>query len=132
MGYADEQTADAGEATVNIYLLGGGNHYMTKNPVHYSYAKSKSNQYSYNQNVIIQPAFWGQTLGGHTFGASDSDCITATDKITVYYKMGNDFSFTVPLSLTIKSIIFDALDSSIDPTGKFTKYKINIFHSFSV
>ena len=121
--YADEQSADKGETTVNIYLLSGGSHFMTKNPTHYSYAKSKSSQYSYNQNVIIQPAFWGQTVGGHIFGPADADCISTTEKMPVYYKMGNDFSFTVPLSLTVKSIIFDALDSSIDPTGNIQNIK---------
>ena len=117
LSYANEQAADKGETSINIYLLGGGNHYMTKNIEHSMYAASKSNAYSYNQNIVIQPAFWGETLGGHTFGASDSNCIQSTEKITVYYKLGSYFSFIVPKSLTVKSIIFDALDSAINPQG---------------
>lgn len=89
---------------------------MTRKYQHYNYDSSKSNAYSLNQNILIQPAFCGQTLGGHNFGAADVDCIQSTQKITVYYKMGNSFSFTVPKSMTVKSIIFDALDSSIKPT----------------
>ena len=116
LSYANEQAADKGETSINIYLLGGGNHYMTKNIEHSMYAASKSNAYSYNQNIVIQPAFWGETLGGHTFGASDSNCIQSTEKITVYYKLGSYFSFIVPKSLTVKSILFDALDSAINPT----------------
>ena len=44
------------------------------------------------------------------------DCIQSTEKITVYYKLGSYFSFIVPKSLTVKSILFDALDSAINPT----------------
>ena len=55
--YANEQAADKGETDINIYLIGGGNHYMTKNIEQYMYAASKSNAYSYNQNIVIQPAF---------------------------------------------------------------------------
>ena len=34
----------------------------------------------------------------------------------MYYKLGSYFSFIVPKSLTVKSILFDALDSAINPT----------------
>ena len=78
--------------------------------------KSKTSQYSYNYDVNIQPAFCGQTLGGHSFSISDSDCINSSSKINIYYQMGAAFSFVVPKSFTISSVIFDALDSSLLPT----------------
>ena len=89
---------------------------MTRNFDHYNYDKTKSNKISYNQDITIQSAFCGQTLGGHSFADEDADCIDSSSKITVHYKMGNSFRFTVPKSMTVKSIIFDAIDSSIDPT----------------
>ena len=116
LSYADEYAADKGDTVINIYLLGGGIHYMTRNYNHYNYDKTKSNPTSYNQDVTIQPAFWGQTLGGHSFVDGDADCIDSSSKIKVHYKMGNSYRFTVPRSLTVKSVIFDAIDSSIDPT----------------
>lgn len=67
-------------------------------------------------NVKIQPAFCGQNLGGHLFADSDGDCISTTEKITVYYQMGNAYKFVIPKSLQVNSIIFDALDSSLLPT----------------
>lgn len=93
-----------------------GDHYMTRNFDHYNYFKSKSSGYSYNYNVNIQPAFCGQTLGGHSFASTDSDCVSSSSKITVYYQMGNTFRFTVPKAMTVTSIVFDALDSSLLPT----------------
>ena len=98
-----------------------GYHFMTRNFNHYNYFKSKSSGYSYNQNINIQPAFCGQTLGGHTFQASDTDWISSSSKITVYYQMGNTFRFTVPKSMTVSNIIFDALDSSLLPTENWLK-----------
>ena len=89
---------------------------MTRNPAHYTYKKSSTSQYSNNYSVKIQPAFCSQTLGGHSFGISDTDCISTTNKAIVYYQMGSSFSFVIPQSLTIDSIIFDALDSSLSPT----------------
>ena len=83
--------------------------------------KSKTSQYSYIYDVNILPAFCGQNLGGHSFGASDADCIDSSDKITVYYQMGNSFHFTIPKSLKVTSIIFDALDSSLYPTESCLK-----------
>lgn len=88
---------------------------MTRNYNHYNYFKSKDSGYSFNQMISIQPAFWGQKLGGHIFFLDDLDCIPVTQKITVYYQMGNSFKFTVPLNLSINSITFDALDSSLLP-----------------
>ena len=116
LSYADAYASDKGNTIINIYLLGGGTHYMTRSMSHYSYDKTKSNQISYNQDITIQPAFCGQTLGGHSFVDGDADCIDSSSKITVQYKMGNSYRFTVPKSMTVKSIIFDAIDSSIDPT----------------
>ena len=115
--YIEEQSADKEETKVNIYLL-AGDHFMTTDFLEYYYLPTKSSIYSYNQNIVMQPAFWGETLGGHTFGESDSDWIASTEKLTIYYKMGNEFSFPVPQSLTVKSLIFDAIDSSINPKGK--------------
>ena len=112
--YVEEQSANAGTVSANIIILGGGTHYMTKNPDHYKYDKTASNKYGFNQDITIQPAICGQTLGGHTFASDDSDCISDGSKITVHYKMGNSFMFTVPNGLTFKSIVFDAIDSSID------------------
>ena len=94
---------------------------MTRNFAHYSYQKSKTSQYSYNYNINIQPAFCNQILGGHTFGSSDSDCINISDRISVYYQMGSSFSFIVPKSFIINSIIFDALDSSLLPTERWLR-----------
>ena len=90
-----------------------GNHFMTRNFAHYGYKKTTTSQYSYSYNINIQPAFWGQMLGGHLFRASDNDCIITTDKITVYYQMGSSYNFIVPSSFKISSVIFDALDSSL-------------------
>ena len=94
---------------------------MTRNFNNYNYFKSKSSGYSYNQIINIQPAFCGQTLGGHTFQASDTDWISSSSKITVYYQMGNTFRFTVPKSMSVSNIIFDALDSSLLPTENWLK-----------
>mmetsp|Transcript_42057 Transcript_42057/g.48779 ORF Transcript_42057/g.48779 Transcript_42057/m.48779 type:complete len:92 (-) Transcript_42057:67-342(-) len=89
---------------------------MTRKFSHFNYNKVRSNRYSYNMNVNLQPAFCGQTLGGHAFQTADSDCISTTSKIMVYYQMGSTFMFTVPKSMTVTSIVFDALDSSLLPT----------------
>ena len=86
-----------------------------------NYNKSRDSQYSYNQKINIQPVFWGSSYGGHFFQVSDSDWIDPSDKITVYYQMGSSFSFIVPLNLTISSILFDALDSSLLPTENCLK-----------
>ena len=94
---------------------------MTRNFNHYNYFKSKTSGYSYNQNINIQPAFCGQTLGGHSFLSTDTDWISTTSKITIYYQMGNMFSFTVPKSMTVSNVIFDALDSSLLPTESWLK-----------
>ena len=95
---------------------------MTRNYNHYNYDKSKESKYSYNMNIVIKPAFWGNVLGDHTFGAADSDWIQMSDQITVYYQMGNSYSFTVPKSLYVKSIIFDALDSTLLPSEECLRY----------
>ena len=95
---------------------------MTRNYNHYNYDKSKESKYSYNMNIVIKPAFWGKVLGDHTFGAADSDWIQMSDQITVYYQMGNSYSFTVPKSLYVKDIIFDALDSSLLPSEDCLQY----------
>ena len=94
---------------------------MTRNFNHYNYFKSKTSRYSYNQNINIQPAFCGQTLGGHSFFSTDTDWIDTTSKITIYYQMGNTFKFIVPKSMTISNIVFDALDSSLLPTESWLK-----------
>ena len=99
-----------------------GDHFMTRNYNHYYYNKEKESKYSYNMNIIIQPAFWGQTLGGHKFKAKGSDWILTTNQITIYYQMGNSYSFLVPKSLKFKSIIFDALDSSLLPSEYWLQY----------
>jgi hypothetical protein len=115
--YANDRVADMqGNPNINIYLLGGDNHFMTNNIEHYNYDLTKSDKASNNQNIVIQPAFCDQILGGHSFTTGDADCIASTDKITVYYKMANSFYFVVPNSLTVKNILFDALDSTIAPT----------------
>ena len=114
--YANQQAAPYQSATINIYLLNGDDHIMSRSVDDYSYSQQAKDQYSGNQDITIQPAFCGETLGGHTFGASDSDCISSSSKLTLYYQMGNSFEFMIPLKLTIKSIIFDALDSSIEYT----------------
>ena len=71
ISYAQDQTADKGEATVNICKckismicvdLLKGDHFMTRNYKHYNYDKSKESKYSYNININLQPAFWGETL----------------------------------------------------------------------
>jgi hypothetical protein len=117
LAYANNQVADmSGNPNINLYLLGGDNHFMTKNIAHYNYDITKSDKTSNSQNIVIQPAFCDQTLGGHSFTTGDADCIATTEKVTVYYKMANSFHFKVPNSLTVKNIIFDAIDSSINPT----------------
>ena len=83
--------------------------------------KSKTSQCSYIYDVNIQPAFCGQTLGEHSFGASDADCIDSSDKIIVYYQKGDSFHFTILKSLKVTSIIFDALDSSLFYTESYLK-----------
>ena len=88
---------------------------MTRNLYHYQYEKQRSNQISYNQDITIKPVFCGQTIAGHSFVDGDADCIDSSSKITVHYKMGNSYRFTVPKSLKVESIIFDAIDSSMDP-----------------
>ena len=104
--YANGQVADmSGNPNINVYLLGGDNHFMTTNIEHYNYDLTKSDKTSLDQNIVIQPAFCDQTLGGHSFTTGDTDCIASTTKITVYYKMANSFYFIVPNSLTIKNII---------------------------
>ena len=57
LSYVDEYAADKGNTIVNIYLLGGGIHYMTRNLNHFYYEKAKSNQISYNQDITIKPVF---------------------------------------------------------------------------
>ena len=107
--------------TLTCLDLLNGYHFMTRNFNHYNYFKLKTSGYSYNQNINIQPAFCGQTLGGHSFLSSDTDWISTTAKITVYYQMGNMFRFTVPKSMTVSNVIFDALDSSLLPTESWLK-----------
>ena len=114
--YANQQAAPYQSATINIYLLNGDDHIMSRSVDDYSYSQQAKDQYSGNQKITIQPAFCGETLGGHTFCASDSNCISSSSQLTLYYQMGNSFEFMIPLKLTIKSIIFDALDSSIEYT----------------
>ena len=58
--------------------------------------KSKTSQYSYIYDVNIQKTFCDQTLVGHSFRASDADCIGSSDKITVYYQIDNSFHLTIP------------------------------------
>ena len=99
-----------------------GDHFMTRNYDHYNYDKSKESKYSFNMNINLQPAFWSQTLGGQTFGSSDADWIPSSNKITIYYQMGNTYSFIVPKSFSVKSIIFDALDSSLLPSEACLQY----------
>ena len=130
ISYAQDQAADQDETTVNICMLIiiiyidllKGDHFMTRNFKHYNYDKTKESKYSYNMNIAIQPVFWGKILGDHTFGAADSDWIQISDQITVYYQMGNSYSFIVPKSLYVKSIVFDALDSSLLPSEKCLQY----------
>ena len=130
ISYAQDQAANQGETTVNICKyciiiytdLLKGDHFMTRNYNHYNYDKTKESKYSYNMNIIIQPAFWGEVLGGHTFGAADFDWIQMLDQITVYYQMGNSYSFTIPKKLYVKDIIFDALDSSLLPSEDCLQY----------
>ena len=121
LSYADDFAADKNDTIINIHLLGGGVHYMTRNYDHYHYNKAKSNQISYSQDITIQPVFWGQVIENHSFNKGDADCIDSSSKITVHYKMGNSYRFTVPRSLTVQSIIFDAIDSSIDPTDLWVR-----------
>ena len=116
LAYANDQAAAHASATINIYLLGGDTHYMTRNTDHFQYDYENRDEYGYNQDITIQPAFWGKTLGGHAFGSSDSDCIATSAKLTVSYKMGNDYQFVIPKTMTIKNIIFDALESGMNPT----------------
>jgi hypothetical protein len=72
--YANDQVADMLEnPNINVYLLGGGNHFMTTNIEHYNYDLTKSDKTSDSQNIVIQPAFCGQTLGGHSFTPGDAD-----------------------------------------------------------
>ena len=99
-----------------------GDHFMTRNYDHYSYDKTKESKYSYNSNIVIQPAIWGQTIDDHTFGDTDADWSQTLDQVTVYYQMGNSYSFIVPKSLKLKSIIFDALDSSLLPSEECLQY----------
>jgi hypothetical protein len=115
LSYANDQAAPHNSAVITIILLGGGDHVMHRQFSEYTHQHVNKDPYSYNQDITIQPAFWGETIGGHSFGANDDDWIEPDSKITVYYQMGSSFMFTVPKSLTVKSISFDALDSSIDP-----------------
>lgn len=119
LAVSNENAAPYHSAEINIYLL-KGDHYMTRGSNFDVYNKD---DYSQNKDVLIQPAFWGQTFGGHHFADTDTDCISSTEKTTVYYKMGNEFEFVVPKSLSIKSVIFDALDSTIDPISSCLRNK---------
>ena len=88
---------------------------MTRNLDHSYYPQTKKDQYSYNVDLTIKPVFCGESIGSLTFNSGDSDCIETGEKIKVYYKMGNSFMFIVPNSLRVESILFDAIDSTIDP-----------------
>ena len=119
---AEEKSAEYTSATIYIYLI-NGDHYMTRNFVDYDFTFTKRDQYSLNKDIYIQPVFWGQTIDGQLFEASSKTCIEQGQSLTVYYQLGNDFKFDVPKSLTVSNIIFDALDSSLDPTLSWLLYK---------
>ena len=48
------------------------------------------------------------------FQSDSPDCIDEDDQLTVHYKMGNEFIFRVPKTLTVRNIVFDALDSTLN------------------
>ena len=110
--YANQEAAPYTSATVFIYLL-NGEHVMSRNTNAFNFEMTAKDATSLQQSITIQPAFWGQTVGGHTFVSGDADCIESGSKLTVVYQMGNDFTFEIPNELNINNIIFDALDSSI-------------------
>ena len=112
LNYANSVSALYAKAYVNIYLL-SGDHYMSRNESAYYFNGKNKDQYSGNQEILIQPAFWDVDYDGVTLNYSDGNWITSDKQITVYYQLGNSFYFTVPKSLQVLNIIFDALDSSI-------------------
>ena len=113
-----ESLANYSSGSLKIYLL-KGKHYMTTRFDKYYYPTSKSNKYSLNYDVTIQPVFWGDTYEGITFESQGGECISSSNQLIVYYKMGNGYYFKVPKSLTIKNIEFDAIDSTIDPSSSW-------------
>jgi predicted outer membrane repeat protein len=114
LAYAFSQAASYASSQINIYLLNSGTYVMSRDPAEYVYKQSYKDQYSGSQSVLIQPAFCGETYGSKTFGASDADWINSTQTLTIYYQIGNGYRFMVYRELKFKSLIFDALDSSID------------------
>jgi hypothetical protein len=91
--YANDKASEHSDYTINIYLLGGGNHYMTRNINHYHYNYEHKDQFSGLQNILIQPAFCGQNLGGHLFSAEDNDCIEKKRKLLCIIRWEINFSF---------------------------------------
>jgi len=119
--FALDTSSDKTGADINIYLLAGDTHHMTTNFAHFHYERSKSNKFPSQLNIVIQPALWTQLIGGHQFSESDSDWVASGGKVTVNYKMGGMYSFLVPSSLRVMSVMFDAVDSSIDPSSPCLK-----------
>ena len=42
--------------------------------------------------------------------------------LTIYYKLRDKWSFKIAAGLTIKNVIFDALDSIVDPSADTSSY----------
>ena len=115
--YGNAQVASYNKGKIDIYLLNGASIFMNRDNTLYEYRSPTKDQYSYNHEILIQPAFCGQTYGQKTFGENDMDCTVSGNTLKVYYQMGNDYEFIVPPSLTIRSIIFDATDSVLFPSN---------------
>ena len=112
LNYAAQAAASYNFATINIYLL-NMEHIMSRNTELFEFMSTTIDTASIQKSITIQPAFCGETIGGHSFTARDIDWIDASRYLTVAYQLGNEFAFEVPTMLTIRNIIFDALDSSI-------------------
>lgn len=109
LNYGIYQVSQYGNGSLSIYLL-NGDHYMTRNLKDYFTEDEVLNKYALNYDILIQPVFCGETYDSNTFTYPGGQCIGSSTKLTINYKMGGQFSFQVPRSLTIKSLIFDALD----------------------
>ena len=110
--YANQEAASYNFATIKIYLL-NKEHIMSRITEFYEFIPKAKDTASIQRSITMGPAFCGATIGDHTFTALDNDCIDVSEKLTVVYQLGNIFAFEVPTMLTVRNIIFDAIDSSI-------------------
>ena len=122
---AEDRSAKYESSEIKIYLKIGGDHFMERNFSQYDYNYTYRNQYSLSTNITIQPIFCGEDINGTVYSQNGVNCINQDETVTVHYKMGNSYQFDIPRSLTIKNIVFDALESSLDPSIEWLSSKAN-------